>query len=1101
MSDSMGFRPPSRAPSADVRSLPWRDAGPAQAVVFAALGATGPDPKVDGLVRLQALRLGPAGAPATFERLCNPFPGCEAASPARRMAAELGLDWEAIEQAPTVAESCPAFLDFVGPGPVIGLEAQATGAWLAWLSPPGRPPPACIGLDEICGLLLPGREGLVPGSVDDPRQLERALAHIVSEFLALPAPVIELAAAGFASAWQRLDPERSPLARALAACLSLVEHPSAWAIDPGERRGADVSLRDGRLSAAASEAGAWRDAGQRGRELVEVLEPRCAAVGRAWAFFERVEPEGGEGLELCEEDRRLLDEVFEQHLPELSASRSGGSFLYREGQHEAAREVARTLGSRELLLVSAPTGTGKTLSYLVPALLWAVRNQVRVGVSTYTRTLQEQAALREVPRALAALARSGRVELPRVSLLKGRANYVCWRSLRSQAPGDGDGGESWLSWTLVVLFALRDEDGDLDRLPLRLPLAARAASPEERAASAGLQRELETLVRAVRAQGGCCSYEGDRRTCAAEVARMRAERSHLVLTNHAFTLLRQAFFKHVIFDECEHLHDQAHTAWSHSLATSQVSELLLRLHSPRRSAASSPARGLLDRLARIVPARTEARGHLERSLETCELCQEGLGMLERALTGYKAWREEARRGCDERDEHALLRRFVERPDEMPESIALIDARRALALSGSELEGHLAELVANLAAIQAPGMARTRRGLELARAELAEHMEALEAWLPIEDGRAVFRPETFHDVETDARGEDALVAEVLLPNEFLGRRYYPQLTSAVLISATTWLRGGFESSSAYLGLDRAAAPAPEEERDPCRVRTFRAPEVFDYRRVLVGVPGDAPDVGAREAWLAFVRRFVSYLGERTRGRMLVLFTNAEDARRTGQALESFFGERHIPLLWQGMPGVAKEELPALFRARRGSVLFGLDTFWFGADFPGETLEYLVIARLPYGVPDRYHHAQCAALGKGEQRRRIYMPRALAKLRQGFGRLMRREEDRGCVFVLDRRVLEPRHRAFMRELPLERGALSPDEPWAGSGARLVIGSSEQVVQAALAHMGLLDEVRRRGLAPPGADRGPAEAVNEPGPGGGRRIELEPEYADVPPEDVPF
>jgi hypothetical protein len=133
-----------------------------------------------------------------------------------------------------------------------------------------------------------------------------------------------------------------------------------------------------------------------------------------------------------------------------------------------------------------------------------------------------------------------------------------------------------------------------------------------------------------------------------------------------------------------------------------------------------------------------------------------------------------------------------------------------------------------------------------------------------------------------------------------------------------------------------------------------------------------------------------------------------------------------------------------------VLLGVDTFWYGADFPGETLEYLVIVKLPYGVPDRYHHAQCAALGAGEQRRRIYLPRALAKFRQGFGRLMRRESDKGCVFLLDGRVLEPRHRFFLKELPI-----------GPSLARLVRGDTDRCVHEALEHMGLVADVQRRGL----------------------------------------
>jgi hypothetical protein len=164
----------------------------------------------------------------------------------------------------------------------------------------------------------------------------------------------------------------------------------------------------------------------------------------------------------------------------------------------------------------------------------------------------------------------------------------------------------------------------------------------------------------------------------------------------------------------------------------------------------------------------------------------------------------------------------------------------------------------------------------------------------------------------------------------------------------------------------------------------------------------------------------------------------------------------------MEGAAKEELSELFRSTVDSVLLGVDTFWYGADFPGETLEYLVIVRLPYGVPDRYHHAQCAAIGMAEQRRQIYLPRALAKFRQGFGRLMRRESDRGCVFVLDGRITDPRHRMFLRELPIERPfeagtAFAPET----SGARLVRGDTDHCLHEALVHMNLLGDLAQRGL----------------------------------------
>jgi hypothetical protein len=222
----------------------------------------------------------------------------------------------------------------------------------------------------------------------------------------------------------------------------------------------------------------------------------------------------------------------------------------------------------------------------------------------------------------------------------------------------------------------------------------------------------------------------------------------------------------------------------------------------------------------------------------------------------------------------------------------------------------------------------------------------------------------------------------------------------------------------------------------------------------------------------------------------------------------------------MEGLGKEELGGLFRTHVDSVLMGVDTFWYGADFPGETLQYLVIVKLPYGVPDRYHHAQCAVLGPGEQRRRIYLPRALAKFRQGFGRLMRRESDRGCVFLLDGRALEPRHRLFLKELPIER----PFEPGAARGesggrARLVRADTDRCLREALAHMDLWADVERRGLAwsfaststRPGA-QAPLTAGDDGAVGHGRAraaplpapappVRRAPPILDIPLEDLPF
>jgi ATP-dependent DNA helicase DinG len=1035
--------------------VPWAGAAEPD-LAFVVLEATGCDTALDRLSRVQASRSGEGGSWRELDRECG------ASRPAGAAAAAFAELAQLVRGARVVVSEREAFVPW----------AQHFGA--------NELAAAAIGADELAALLSPSRaHRRTSPPPSDVEALVRDLAEIVGRFQALPEQAHALAAAAWTASWWKLCESDPATASRLARALELVERPSRWRGSPS---GAACELRDGVLG--ASLRCDPEDAGELVRSEIDEMRPLWASAGDRWRELDTVPVALDGAAPLGEEDLALVDSIFREHLPALFAG-PGGAACYREGQHQVARAVAGTLGSRKLLLVHAPTGTGKTLSYLVHALLWSLRNGVRVAVSTYTRALQEQAVEQEVPRALAALARAGVAAAPRITVLKGRANYLCWRALRYHVPGEGDGGESWLAWASAMLFAWTDEDGDLDRFPMRVALAAEPRS--------GYQRELESLVRSVRAAPGCCRGRSDRETCAAEVARQRAERSHLIVTNHAFALIRPNYFRHVVFDECEHLHDQAGGAWSWSVTLREIRELLVRLRQPGRPNSRAP----LDRLERLTLEGDPAHPFLAGCRDAWFEALGALDALQAAVGGFKAWREQEQRKRDPRDQHSLLREYVEAAGGEG-ARALLEAHRALCAAASELDANLSRLATELESIPATNVARLRRALELARGDMLEWLEALRNWLPAVDGVPAFVPERFYDVEQDGRGDDLLAARVLLPNEILGRSYYPGLDSAVLISATTWLRGGFETATSYLGLDRAMQPLESEERAPSVVETFRAGDPFDYGRVLVCVPNDAPDLSrSRETFQAYVRRFVAHLGERTRGRMLVLFTASEEARRTGEELSGFFRARGIPLWFQNMSGVRKEELGELFRRRVDSCLFGVDTFWYGADFPGETLEYVVIVKLPYGVPDRYHHAQCAALGASEQRRRIYLPRALAKFRQGFGRLMRRESDRGCVFVLDSRVLWGAHRLFLGELPLRSEVgRAPDAEWPATGSRLVVDTSERCLQAAFEHMELPGELVRRGLEAP-FETHPAA----PAPPGARAAAQEPRILDVAPGDVPF
>lgn len=1038
-----------------------RPAPPLQRVAYVVLWATGPDTALDGLFKVEALKRGAPGEPwESYASLCRPF-DAEDATASQRMAQEYGVTGPMLADAPDAAEAFAELAAFVEGCTVLTSDSETFDAWWRHHAP-GAEPPASIGVADVAALFLPGRlalrrEELVADLAGGERrattceQVRAALLALVERIHALPRATLHLAVHGMVAAWRGYAAPDERAAARLQLAIAVLDRPGRWS-GGGELQFA--KLEDGVLGAMAREDASIE-------ELLDATAPRASEDVPRWRELQPVPCEPpDEGAPFDDEDLARLDDVFQVHLPRAFAGADGRKTV-RRTQHEVARQVALTLGRRELLLVHAPTGTGKTLAYLVPALLWAARHGLRIGLATYTRALQEQAWDKEVPRALSALRAAGVQEMPRVAVLKGRENYACWRAIRHSPPED-ESPDAWLAWTQIALFALVDADADLDRLPSRPPLPLEDGEAWSKA--------FEQALRAARARPACCLRKADKDACGAEIARLKAERSHVVVVNQAFALSRQDFFRVLVFDECEHLHEQAHSVWSRMLVLDDVPALLARLRQPSTARRGKP-RAVLDKLRQLFFADDEAT----RALEAAEAAWNGVRSAYAGLvvgtTAFDAWRVDAVRGRSERELHSLLREWI--VDHADDSGELLEARVQFERCGNELDAALATLAEHLGRM-AGGGGQARRNLDLARVELVDQVETLRAWIPIEEGEPRFAARTFYDVEIEQRGGTrrwVLAARVLLPNEYLGDLYYPQLHGAVFVSATTWLRGSFESSIAYLGLDTALKPRADDLRIPHALRTFKAEEVFDYARVQVCVPNDAPSPaqGGKERFLEYVRAFVMHLAERTRGRVLVLFTSSDDVRRVGLDLASFFRARRLPFYWQGMRGSAKEELAELFRARVDATLMGVDTFWYGADFPGETLEHLVVVKLPFGVPDRYHHAQCAALGANEQGRSIYRPRALAKLRQGFGRLMRRESDRGVVYLLDHRVLEPKHKDFLRELPL---AVNDPE---GAGAQLVRGSTALCFQKAFAFMGLAADIRRRGLDQP--FRGPVEVRYDP------------------------
>ena len=613
----------------------------------------------------------------------------------------------------------------------------------------------------------------------------------------------------------------------------------------------------------------------------------------------------------------------------------------RDGQVQMASEVAEAMEDGRHLLVQAGTGTGKSLGYLVPAML----HDKRVVVATATLALQHQLVERDLPRLVEAVKGVPGLDTS-YAVLKGRSNYACLHRIRAGVPDDQgalvDVPMGSMAEKVLELRAWAEEESE------------QGASGERDNAPRHTDREWRQVSVNHRECLGAtkCPFGAE---CFAELAREKAQRSHLIVTNHSLLAIDAIEevpmipdYDTVVIDEAHELTARVTQAATDELSVADIERAARRSTRWTESADGDPAGDLEDAAQQLAEA----------------IAATPPGRIDQV------------------------------PPQLSDALVLVrDAARACLSaypreSGGEAEGDAGRT-------QSTGMVQE---VFVNAERMAAGSQADVLWL----GEARDRfPARLHVAPLQVWGP---MRDKLLTDK-----------TVIFTSATLMLGGEFGAVATSLGLKPTervgsqVAPADEDTSLPWKGIDVGSP--FDYgQQSILYVARHLPQPGRDglgQAQLDEICELVDALDGRTLG----LFSSRRAAETAAEAVRARLP--HLTTLAQGdaqLPELAKQ-----FVEDPHTCLFGTLSLWQGLDVPGETCQLVIIDRIPFPRPDdplMSARAKAADAAGGNGFMEVSATHAALLLAQGAGRLIRTTTDRGVVAVLDPRLETARYGRFLK-----------------------------------------------------------------------------------------